>query len=147
MPARNAKAMIMGEIRVRVFREMSREHPRPHTVWADLNQWLCFATLSRKNILWAAGHVQTLRSHPDLVNNLEFHEKLDRLDRAVAEAKARFQRREEKREKIKAAAEPKEPKVDGRRKLVEPLAPVSPVAQGDLLKRLLAQQQQQKEKS
>jgi hypothetical protein len=127
MPARNAKAMIMGEIRVRVYREMNREHPRPHTVWADLNQWLCFATLSRKNILWAAGHVQTLRSHPDLVNNLEFHEKLDRLDRAVAEAKARLQRREEKRERVKAAAEPKEPKVDGRRKPGPPPVPAPEV--------------------
>lgn len=117
MPAKNLKGMIMGEIRTRVFREIQREHPRPYTVFTDLNQWLCFTTLSRRNILWAAGHVQTLRAHPDLVANLEFHEKLDRLDKAVADAKARLQRREEKRERVKAAAEPK---VDGRRKVVEP---------------------------
>src|SRR5271156_4332938 len=146
MPARNAKGMIMGEIRVRVFREMSREHPRPHTVWSDLNQWLAFATVSRKNILWANGHVQTLRAHPDFVDNLPFHEKLDRLDRAVVEAKARFQRREDKRARIKAAAEPQGPKIDRRHKLVEPLpAPASDFT--EMLKRGIAELQSQKEKS
>lgn len=117
MPARNLKGVIMGRNRTGIDHEMKKSHPPLGTVFSLLNQWLCFTTLSRKNILWAAGHVQTLREHPDWAGDNPTQEKLDRLDQAVAAAKERFQRREEKRARIKAAAAPR---VDRRFKPAEP---------------------------
>jgi hypothetical protein len=118
MPAKNLKGIIMGRNRTGIDHEMKKEHPPLGTVFSLLNQWLCFTTLSRKNILWAAGHVQTLRSHADWAADVAAQEKLDRLDQAVAAAKERFQRREEKRARVKVAAAPK---VDRRFKPAEAL--------------------------
>jgi hypothetical protein len=86
------------------------------TAYGLLSQFLSFTTLSRKNILWAAKHVQLLRENKTWNEDLDVQQKLAQLDGAVDAAKARLQRREEKRARIEAAAEPK---VDRRRK-VEP---------------------------
>jgi hypothetical protein len=118
MPARNLKGVIMGRNRAGIDHEMKKEHPPLGTVFGLLNQWLCFTTISRRNILWAQGHVQALRSHADWANDIPAQEKLDRLDQAVAAAKERLARRDEKRARVKAA---EEPKVDRRLKPVEAL--------------------------
>lgn len=107
MPARNLKCIIMGRNRTGIDHEMKKEHPPLGTVFSLLNQWLCLTTISLRNILWAQRHIQTLREHTDWLKNIQAQEKLDRLDQAAAAAKERLARREEKRARIKAAAEPK----------------------------------------
>jgi hypothetical protein len=135
MPARNLKSIIMGRNRTGIDHEMKKEHPSLHVAFGLLNQWLSFPTLSRLNILYAARHVQTLREHVDWINDIPSQDKIDRLDRAVADAKARLQRREDKREKIKAAEVAAEPKVDRRRKVVEPLPPAPEVDPSSIWKK------------
>jgi hypothetical protein len=120
MGGRNHKQIIMGRNKEGILRAISREHPSLDVCFGLLNQFLCFTTLSLKNTQWAAAHVQTLRAHPDFNNDVAAQDRLDRLERAVADAKARWKRREEKRERQKTAAEPK---VDRRLKPAPPPPP------------------------
>ena len=113
MPARNMKGIIMGRNRAGLERAISRPDPSLDINFGLLNQFLCFTTLSRKNILWGAKHVQALREHPKWFNDVEAQSKIDRLEALVAEAKARLQRRAEKSARLRAESAPK---ADGRRK-------------------------------
>jgi hypothetical protein len=123
MAPRNCKSIIFARNRAGIERAVTREHPSLGVAFGLLNQFLCFTTLSRRNILWAAKHVQTLREHTDWINDISSQEKLDRLDQAVAAAKERLQRRKEKRERIEEAALPK---ADRKKKSSEPVAPPTP---------------------
>lgn len=102
---KNHKTIIMQRNKTGIKRAVY-DRPTFGTAYALLHQFLSFTTLSRKNILWAAKCVQDIRSNPAMgIEDITIQEKLIQLDRAVTEAKARLQRREERRERIKSKEE------------------------------------------
>jgi hypothetical protein len=113
--ATNHKSIIMSRNRSGIIRAVV-QRPCFGTAYGLLHQFLSFTTLSGRNTLWAAKHVQLLRENKEWIEDIDVQQKLAQLDGAVDAAKERLRRREEKRARIEAAAEPK---VDRRRK-VEP---------------------------
>ncbi len=143
---KNHKTILMQRSRDGINRAI---YGRPvfGTAYALLHQFLSLTTLSRRNIMWAAKCVQAVRENPAMgIENIEVQEKLLQLDRAVVEAKARLQRREEKRERKKAEAEQKEPRRK-KDKPTEPALGASPWdSNSDFYKRLLAEEKKEQEK-
>jgi hypothetical protein len=149
----------MANLKQRVFAEnrngLIRAFSRPALDFAIcssfLNLWLTSSQmLSKKNIEFAHKYATELRKATD-VNDINKQVTLDRIDALRANALARLKKRTET-EQRKEDARPKRPvgrprkdnkppesKVDGRRKVVEPLPPADST---ELLKRLVELQKE-----
>ena len=113
--------------------------------------WLTSSdSLSRRNVLYSESYLDKFKDNPEFQKDALFESRVIQLQDVLRKAKDRLTNRELRREKKEAALQDKEAiaakKLARKNKNAPPTEPVSPVDQGDLLKRLLAQQQQ-KEKS
>ena len=98
--------------------------------------------LSRKNILFCEQYLSQFRDNVEFQKDPLFEARVLQLSDALRQAKDRLVNRESKREEKK---EIKERKAERKAKKEQHSAPVPNVNQAELLKRLLAQQQKEKQ--